>query len=82
MVPPWITNPTGRSGFFSANSRQARNPFETRPVKSPVFMITRAPTRSAFSTAQRRPIAPPQSWTTTTASLRSRPPSTAETSSK
>ena len=44
-------------------------PFETRPVKMPVFMITSAPTRSGFSTAQRSPIGPPQSWTTTTASL-------------
>ena len=68
---PWITNPTGRSGFFSAKSRHAMNPFETRPVKRPVLRIASAPTRSAFSIAQRSPIGPPQSWTTTIASFRS-----------
>ena len=36
-------------------------PLDTRPVNSPVFMIIRASTRSAFSTAHRRPIGPPQS---------------------
>ena len=34
-VAPWITKPTGRSGFFSAKSRHARNPLETRPVNRP-----------------------------------------------
>src|SRR5829696_9620448 len=70
-VAPFTTNPIGRSGFFRANSRQARKPFDTRPVNNPVFMITSAATRSTLSTAQRRPIAPPQSCTTTTASDRS-----------
>ena len=40
----------------------------TWPAKRPVFMITRRATRSGFSTAQRSPIGPPQSWTTTVAS--------------
>ena len=64
---PGSRSPTGRSGFFSAKSRHAMKPLLTRPVNRPVFMITRRSTRSAFSTAQRRPIGPPQSWTTTVA---------------
>ena len=64
-VPPEITKPTGRSGLRSAKSRQAMKPLLTRPVKRPVLRITSRATRSAFSTAQRRPIGPPQSCTTT-----------------
>ena len=55
----------------SAKSRQAMKPFDTRPVKRPVLRITSRATRSAFSTAQRSPIGPPQSCTTTVASRRS-----------
>ena len=42
-----------------------------RPPPMPVFMITSRPIRSGRSTASRRPIGPPQSWTTTVASRRS-----------
>ena len=61
--------PIGRSGVRSANSRHAMKPLLTRPVNRPVFRITSRATRSACSTAQRRPIGPPQSWTTTVTSL-------------
>ena len=70
-VAPWITKPTGRSGLRSAKFRQAMNASFTWPANRPVFMITSRATRSAFSTAQRRPIGPPQSCTTTVASRRS-----------
>ena len=50
-------------------------------MNSPVLKIASAPTRSAFSTAHRNPIAPPQSCTTTIASLRSSPASTRDVSS-
>src|SRR5436305_2092539 len=43
------------------------NPLLTRPVNRPVLRIASAPARSGFSTAQRSPIGPPQSCTTTTA---------------
>jgi hypothetical protein len=42
------------------------------PVQSPVSRIAIRLTRSGFSTATRRPIGPPQSWTTKVASRRSR----------
>jgi hypothetical protein len=73
-----ITIPTGRSGFLRAKSCQAVKPFDTRPVNRPVFRITSAATRSEKSTAQRSPIGPPQSCTTTTASERSSPASKSE----
>jgi hypothetical protein len=41
------------------------------PPPTPVFMITSRSTRSGCSTASRRPIGPPQSWTTTVNDRRS-----------
>src|SRR3954447_20901523 len=79
VVAPFTTIPTGRSGFLRAKSCQAMKPFDTRPVNSPVFRITSAATESAWSTAQRSPIGPPQSCTTTTASDKSSPDSKDDT---
>ena len=81
VVAPWITNPIGRSGFRTAKSRHAMKPLLTRPVNSPVLRITSRSTRSGLSTAHRRPIGPPQSWTTTVASRTSSPSSSAVISS-
>ena len=42
-----------------------------RPAPMPVLRMTSRATRSGCSTARRRPIGPPQSWTTTVAPRRS-----------
>ena len=68
---------TSRPGIISVPRRRTQSRKRShsseggRPPPMPVFMITSLPIRSGRSTASRRPIGPPQSWTTTVASRRS-----------
>ena len=75
-VADWTTKPIGSSRpTRSAKFLQFTNPgvgHRGLGEKIPVFSRTSRATRSAFSTANRRPIGPPQSWTTTVADERSR----------
>ena len=67
-VPDCSTKPTGRSRpVRSANSRHRRNAgvgHRSLGATIPVFRTTSRDTRSGCSTANRRPIGPPQSCTT------------------
>ena len=64
----------GRSSVRSTKFRNVNqaSAIGCSPVNRPVSMITIREIRSGCSTAHLRPIGPPQSWTTTVASCRSR----------